>query len=73
MADYRFSCRGCEKRYPGCHDHCDTYKAERAEYEKLKQRDAVEKYLRDRASRVYDAHAKYEKKLSKYKRFRGGS
>ena len=31
-------CKGCvaPKRYPGCHDHCADYAAERAEYDRLK-------------------------------------
>jgi len=34
-------CNGCvaPKRYPGCHDHCPEYAAEKAEYEKLKAKD----------------------------------
>lgn len=27
-------CYWCEKRYPGCHDHCDGYKVWKAEMEK---------------------------------------
>lgn len=32
------SCRNCTppKRYPGCHAHCEAYKVERAEYDRLK-------------------------------------
>ena len=34
-------CKGCvsPKRYPGCHDHCPEYLAERAEYDRLKEAD----------------------------------
>lgn len=27
-----FTCKGCTERTPGCHDHCEKYKAEKAEY-----------------------------------------
>ena len=37
----RSNCRGCEKRFPGCHDKCkdfQQYKAEReAELEQIRQ------------------------------------
>lgn len=33
---YPFSCKGCTERHPGCHATCETYKRERAEYEKQK-------------------------------------
>ena len=34
-------CSGCvaPKRYPGCHDHCPEYAAERAEYAKHKTKE----------------------------------
>jgi len=32
-------CRGCEKRYLGCHDHCEDYKAFKAEIEERKRRE----------------------------------
>lgn len=33
---FKFSCYGCEKRSPGCHGSCETYKQERLEYEAQK-------------------------------------
>jgi hypothetical protein len=32
------SCKDCKppKRYPGCHDHCPEYLAEKAEHDKCK-------------------------------------
>ena len=30
------SCRNCLDRYPGCHQYCNTYKKERAEYDRQK-------------------------------------
>ena len=40
-----FSCKGCGNRYPGCHGNCETYKAERAEYDKLKEKHDFEKKI----------------------------
>lgn len=31
------NCRGCEKRYPGCHDHCESYQEAQAEWLKFKR------------------------------------
>ena len=31
-----FSCKGCEKRHPGCHAKCPDYLAEKAEHDRLK-------------------------------------
>lgn len=37
MSNYKFSCRGCTERKPGCHGSCEKYLAEKAEYDQLKQ------------------------------------
>ena len=37
----RFTCKGCANRTPGCHDHCEKYQAEKAEYQARKE--AVDK------------------------------
>ena len=29
-------CYGCDKRYPGCHDHCDTYKEWKEKHDERK-------------------------------------
>ena len=31
------TCRGCEKRHPGCHDHCPDYQEAHAEWTKFKE------------------------------------
>ena len=31
-------CLGCDKRYLGCHDHCEEYKHAKAEAEKAKKK-----------------------------------
>lgn len=30
------ACTNCQKRYPGCHDHCAEYAADKAAYEAIK-------------------------------------
>ena len=30
-------CKDCEKRHPGCHDHCETYHAAKAKLQTSKQ------------------------------------
>ena len=30
-------CKDCEKRHPGCHDHCETYHAAKAQVEANKR------------------------------------
>lgn len=42
------SCRNCTppKRYPGCHAHCEAYKVERAEYDRLKAKEDKETKIR---------------------------
>lgn len=31
-----YSCKGCEKRYPGCHGKCEAYLADKAKHDALK-------------------------------------
>ena len=33
-----FTCKGCEKRVPGCHGSCDKYKEEKAAHEARKEK-----------------------------------
>ena len=37
-----FSCKGCPERAPGCHDHCEKYKKEKAEY--LARKEQIDAY-----------------------------
>ena len=41
--NYNFTCRGCTARYGGCHAKCETYKREKAEYERLREEQAKNK------------------------------
>ena len=40
-------CKGCEERYPACHDYCERYKQARAEFEENKAFVAHEKAKQD--------------------------
>lgn len=33
-----FTCKGCEKRVPGCHGSCDKYKEEKTAHEARKEK-----------------------------------
>ena len=35
------------KRYPGCHDHCPDYAAEKAEDQRLKEADAKRRKIKN--------------------------
>ena len=41
-----YPCKNCEKRHPGCHDHCEDYKSvadyRAKEREDLRQRRAID-------------------------------
>lgn len=57
-----FSCKDCvaPKRHPGCHGTCETYLAERAEYDKRKaildrERDISCGLVAERSKKVYAA------------------
>ena len=55
----RFTCQGCPERTPGCHDHCEKYKAEKAEYEARKEEINKEKKVRYSVNaQKYDAIGK---------------
>ena len=42
-----YSCMGCvaPKRYPGCHDHCPEYLAEKAKHDELKAAEEKKKSI----------------------------
>ena len=41
-----FSCYGCANRTPGCHDKCEIYRKEKAEYDALKEQADKNKAIR---------------------------
>lgn len=40
-----FTCKDCPDRYPGCHDHCNKYKREKAIWDKQKAEEAMDREL----------------------------
>ena len=42
-----YSCMGCvaPKRYPGCHDRCPEYLAEKAKHDELKASEEKKRYI----------------------------
>lgn len=60
------SCRNCLDRYPGCHQHCKTYKKERAEYERQKAEENKDKdvsyYSAERINKIRDKRTKEKKR-----------
>ena len=69
-----FSCKDCAapKRYPGCHDHCAEYIAERSEHDRRKaiydrERNISNAIYCNRSEKVYKAMREREK-VKKVKR-----
>lgn len=55
-----FSCEpNCEKRKPGCHDHCEKYQKERAAFDKRKAELAEDKKVMDYTLRLLSIRANY--------------
>lgn len=48
------ACKSCDSHIPGCHSHCEKYKKEREEYDRLK---AVERKNRDTRQGLKDQRA----------------
>jgi hypothetical protein len=53
-------CKDCDKRYPGCHDYCETYLDEKEKHDKLR-----EKIRKDKQGDIdyYDAWYSNRKKM----------
>lgn len=51
-------CHNCvaPKRYPGCGDHCDEYKAQKQQYEASKQPPVVAVYIAEATERYGSKH-----------------
>jgi hypothetical protein len=50
------SCQKCDKRFPGCHDHCELYAADKAAYKEIKasmrQEKEVDAVIRAASTRI---------------------
>lgn len=61
-----YCCKGCEKRFPGCHATCEGYLAQKAEHDKRKAEVDKERRINqaicgDRAKKVHNALKGYRK------------
>lgn len=45
------NCKDCQKRYPGCHDHCEDYQACRKKYLEEKAKEREVNFVRNEAGR----------------------
>lgn len=69
-----FTCKDCPNRYPGCHDKCEKYKTEKAEYERLKAKWNIDRDSRHYAAEIVtkrksDAAVKHRKNSQYRKRY----
>lgn len=56
MITFNFSCNGCDKRFPGCHSQCETYKKEKKKYEALKaEEDRKKRIMQGLSEQKYNA------------------
>lgn len=72
---FKGNCKGCDKRYLGCHDSCESYLNAKAEYEKEKAlaKDDMDykKYAVTRSFGFRDDRIKMKKKHAGYARLKG--
>lgn len=75
MVGFKSDCKGCDKRYPGCHDHCESYLSAKAEYEKTKALSKADEELRTyvvtRSFRRRDENTLQKKRHHGYKKLKG--
>ena len=75
MVGFKSDCKGCDKRYPGCHDHCKSFLKAKAEYEKTKALSKKDEELRQYAvTRSFtrrDEMSMQKKRHSGYNRLKG--
>ena len=66
-----FSCRRCTERTMGCHGSCETYKSERAEFDRLKaelnKNEDYRLYVVDSVDRVLNISAKRKQQKGQFK------
>ena len=59
------NCRGCTKRYPGCHSKCEDYIKARAEYDEWREAERKDAAARaDQFRRILEA----EKRTRRWKK-----
>lgn len=62
-----YSCKGCEKRYVGCHSECPDYLAQKAEHDARKKEydkkmEIEHSIYRQRSDKVYKAMQNRQKR-----------
>lgn len=72
MSNAPFTCNDCTNRHPGCHDKCEKYNREKAEWERrkaIRDRDKDAWYYTNKTiANLRDANAKSRKKFSGYRK-----
>lgn len=73
MANSPFTCKDCPDRYPGCHDKCEKYRKEKAEWDKTKAKLAenreLQAYICGTINKKRDTSAKKGKQYPKLKTY----
>lgn len=63
-------CYGCTERTPTCHSTCERYLAEKAEDERIKETELLDRVVRqyncDRSNRWHDTRAKTLQRMRKF-------
>lgn len=61
------SCKGCEDRYPGCHDKCENYKAWKKKHDEAKKAERTyhqsNDIISERKKRAIWKNQRYSRKL----------
>lgn len=77
MVIANFRCKDCQDRYPGCHDHCATYKEDKAAHDKRRYEERLKReasmYIYNHVGDVLDNVAKRRRDKAGYSRFGKGS
>ena len=68
-----FRCKDCTDRYPGCHDHCEKYKEDKAAHDKRRYEERLQReasmYIYSHVGDVLDCVAKRRRDKAGYSRF----
>lgn len=67
----KFTCKDCPNRYPACHDKCEKYQREKAEWEAEKKAGEGDKqYAIYKMLSIQDAKAKDAMKKKDFRRYK---
>ena len=72
MSNVPFTCNDCTNRHPGCHDKCEKYKREKAEWDRMKAERDKDKsawdYVNTSIADLRDIRAKARARFSGYRK-----